>query len=94
MKYKLNKIVLIIILTLFCKLSFAEYRVYQYLIEDNYNKNIPTTHIEVTTFDPISFQAYNGNNHNFHLLRTWFCPGYTGLHAEYCPPPTIIYDRG
>lgn len=63
---------------------FAEYRVYQYLIQsDNESKYI------TSSLDPISFKSYHGGKlvTKIDLLRTWMCPGFTGHKKEYCPSP-------
>lgn len=73
--------------------SWAEYRVYQYLVRNTVKTpDTKDAHMITSSLDPMSFKAYHGGGRlvQVDLLRTWICPGYTGERAQYCPSP---YDK-
>lgn len=88
-------------LFLFALLSFysfslrAEYRAYQYIVKTNdpyaVATRAPAQYI-VSTLNPQVFKSYHGGNSvSIEILRTWMCPGYTGLRTKVCDHP---YDKG
>lgn len=84
------KAILGFILCLTSFYSFAEYRVYQYLIRNTVKvEDSPSSRLITSSLDPISYQAYSGGSNlvKVDLLRTWICPGYTGDRQEYCKSP-------
>ena len=70
---------------LICSFSaFAEYRAYQYIIN---NDNKEKSNIIITTYDPVTLKSYNITPHlNYELIRTWICPGNTAS-KDTCPSP-------
>lgn len=88
------KIVVGILITLYCQSVFAEYRAYQYIIKsmDQFAQaNGAQAQIVTSTLNPAMFQSYHGGSFlSISLLRTWICPGYTGARKEVCPHP---YDQ-
>ncbi len=71
--------------------SFAEYRVYQYTVQNLVSNaaDAPKANIVVSTLDPVAYVAYNGGSRlvQVDLLRTWICPGHTGNAKNICPSP-------
>jgi hypothetical protein len=70
----------------------AEYRVYQYMIKQSPLQNRdPQSYLVTTVLNPVSYQAYHGQAVAIDLLRTWICPGHTGLqstgHQPLCTGP-------
>lgn len=81
------------IFVLFSLLStclFAEYRVFQYYVrsKNSFIQDNPS-YLVTSTLDPQSYVAYHGGNANIavDMVRTWICPGYTGLKQDYCASP-------
>ena len=72
----------------------AEYRAYQYLVKSNDPYAVATkaeAQYIVSTLNPQMYQSYHGGSRvSVDLLRTWICPGYTGLRKEICDHP---YDK-
>ncbi len=70
--------------------SKAEYRVFQYYVKSKhvFIQDNPA-YLATSTLDPISYVSYHGGATNIEvdLVRTWICPGYTGLRKEYCESP-------
>ncbi len=64
---------------LYCASTYAEYRVYQYVLKnENPNDNRSMPEIITSTFPPHSFQAYGGGRSiQAELLGTWTCLGNT-----------------
>jgi len=74
--------------------SFAEYRVYQYLVKTN-DPYASATRAKaqyiVSTLNPQMYKSYHGGQAlSVDLLRTWMCPGYTGKGTRICSNP---YDK-
>ena len=74
--------------------AFAEYRAYQYIVKTNdayaVATRAPAQYI-VSTLNPQVFKSYHGGNSvSVEILRTWMCPGYTGLRTKTCDHP---YDK-
>lgn len=69
--------------------AFAEYRVYQYIVQNNiqFEENI-NSNIVTSTLNPRAYLAYNGGSNliSVDLLRTWICPGNTSQ-QDLCPSP-------
>lgn len=74
--------------------AIAEYRVYQYLVKTNdpYAVAMKAEAQYITsTLNPQMYQSYHGGSKlSVDLLRTWICPGYTGLYQPHCDHP---YDK-
>jgi hypothetical protein len=87
----MKKIILTTLLTLFfAHTAMAEYRVYQYVVKNKINiKDAPNSHVIISTLNPRSYISYNGGSNliNVDLLRTWMCPGFTGLRKKTCDSP-------
>ncbi len=70
--------------------SWAEYRVYQYLIKNKVqtSKVNDKLNIITSTLNPVAFKAYNGGSElvQLELLRTWICPGDTSF-KRVCKSP-------
>jgi hypothetical protein len=68
--------------------SFAEYRVYQYLVKNTvYNQDQANGQIITSTLNPVAYKAYHGGSLvKVDLLRTWICPGHTAK-KDICPSP-------
>lgn len=82
--------ILILSFILFSMPTLAEYRVYQYLVKQtNFKAQDKNAYLATSTLDPISFKAYKSGSINVKvdLMRTWSCPGYTGMGQDYCPSP-------
>lgn len=63
---------------------------YQYVVKNKVQiKDAPNGHMVTSTLDPVSYIAYNGGKSllEVDLLRTWICPGYTGLSKQTCNSP-------
>jgi hypothetical protein len=76
-----------------CQIVQAEYRVYQYIVQNKIKTNDePAGKIMLSSLDPVSFGSYHGGHDlvEVELLRTWICPGYTGESRDYCASP---YER-
>lgn len=74
------KILLSFLVLSFCSLSFAEYRVYQYIIKNKLPiEDEPKSYYVKSTLDPISYQSYHGGDSSIsiNLVRTWTCHGNT-----------------
>ena len=72
-------IVILFIISLQVK---AEYRAYQYLvqnIENINNKKSQISNTVISTLDPVSYVSYHGGpaSTSVTLLNTWMCPGNT-----------------
>lgn len=70
--------------------SFAEYRVYQYLVSPTYP--IPQdgqSFIVTSTLHPKAYETYHGGSESIKvdLLRSWICKGFTGDKKEFCKSP-------
>lgn len=75
----------------------AEYRVYQYVVQntttgaaqDGGGRADPMAYVVTSTLDPVSYLAYNGGplGLKLNLLKSWHCPGHTGASDTYCAPP-------
>ena len=68
----------------------AEYRAYQYLvqnIENINNKKSKISNTVISTLDPVSYVSYHGGpaSTSVTLLNTWMCPGNTS-HTNTCLP--------
>jgi cytochrome c biogenesis protein CcdA len=68
----------------------GEYRVYQYYVKSK----IPLVqeqkaYLSTSTLDPVSYLSYHGGESSIEIdiLRTWMCPGFTGLGKEICTGP-------
>ena len=75
--------------------SWAEYRVYQYVIKAQNPFSINQKAYMVTsTLDPQSYLAYHGGTSTLKLdlLRTWMCKGNTSG-QEYCESPYSQMNR-
>ena len=84
------KFLIIYILSICINSAFAEYRAYQYIVNNEVKvQDSPNGHFVVSTLDPVSFLAYNGGSVliNVDLLRTWICPGHTGYNNSICDSP-------
>jgi hypothetical protein len=84
------KILTTTILLAFITSANAEYRVYQYIVKNNIEHiDSPKNNLITSTLDPTSYLAYNGGNTlvSVDLLRTWMCPGNTGLRQATCESP-------
>ncbi len=72
----------------------AEYRAYQYLVKTNAAFAVATNaraQYLTSTLNPAMYQSYHGGTFiTVELLRTWICPGYTGLKTPICDHP---YDK-
>lgn len=79
---------------LFSLSALAEYRVYQYLVQSNNNYPTKTqSFIETSTLDPVSYKSYHGGiSSKIDVVRTWFCPGYTGDNRLPCNGPSESTD--
>ncbi len=73
-----------------CRATWAEYRVYQYIIKQQ-NRPIDKSEMSIitSTLDPQSWRAYHGisANHQIDLVNTWHCPGFTGDESPFCLAP-------
>lgn len=72
----------------------AEYRAYQYLVKTN-DPFAQATKAQaqyiVSTMSPQMYSRYHGGSYvSVDLLRTWICPGYTGMRQPICDHP---YDK-
>lgn len=77
--------------------TFAEYRVYQYIVKNNVKiKDAPNGHLVISTLNPRSYLAYHGGSNlvNIDLLRTWMCPGNTGMNKPTCDSPYGELPKG
>lgn len=74
--------------------AHAEYRAFQYLVKSNDPYAVATkaqAQYIVSTLNPQMYQSYHGGSRvSVDLLRTWLCPGYTGLRKPVCDHP---YDK-
>ena len=71
-------------------ISYAEYRVYQYYVKSRLqNSRDNEAHLVTSTLDPISYLSYHGgrNSIKVDLIRTWICPGFTGMFKKICDGP-------
>jgi hypothetical protein len=78
-------------------LSYAEYRVYQYLIMQTLKTPLDTRPYLVTsTLHPNAYLAYYGgpDSIKLNLLRTWVCKGFTGDKIILCPSPLELISIG
>lgn len=84
---------LVLIMTILTSLSsFAEYRVYQYVVKNKVPViDAPKSHLVTSTLDPVSYLSYHGGATllRIDLLRTWMCPGHTAS-KDVCKSP---YDQ-
>lgn len=80
----------------FIAISFADVRVYQYVVINKVEiiEN-PTKQIMTSTLNPTAFISYHGGENviNVDLLRTWMCYGHTGS-KRLCPPPMSKLEPG
>ena len=87
----MKKIILTtLLIIIYSKFSFAEYRVYQYVVKNKVNiKDAPNSHLIISTLNPTTYIAYNGGSNliNVDLLRTWTCSGNTGQRLKTCDSP-------
>ncbi len=70
--------------------ALAAYRGFQYLVKNTALKaQDQNAYLAVSTLDPISYRAYKAGSINIKvdLMRTWVCPGYTGMNQDYCASP-------
>lgn len=70
--------------------AVAEYRVYQYYVKSRLNiKRDVASYLVTSTLDPVSYLSYHGGNDSIKidLLRTWMCPGFTGMFKDICDGP-------
>ncbi len=70
--------------------ALAEYRVFQYLVKNTALKaQDQNAYLAISTLDPISYRSYKAGSLNIKvdLMRTWICPGYTGMNQDYCASP-------
>ncbi len=77
---------------LFLLLSFsvlAEYRVYEYVVQNKVQtQDMPASQNVRSTLPPTSYRAYHGGETiKLSMLRTWICPGHTGLRRKICDSP-------
>ncbi len=83
-----------LILLLAAPAVFAEYRAYQYLVKTNAAFAVATNaraQYLTSTLNPAMYQSYHGGTYiTVEFLRTWMCPGYTGLKTPICDHP---YDK-
>jgi len=80
---------IIIILCLLPKLSFGEYRVYQYYVKSKYKTPYDSgSYLVTSTLDPVSYVAYHGGSDSItiDMLKTWTCKGNTSK-EETCKGP-------
>ncbi|MFN8369699.1 MAG: hypothetical protein U0T83_03635 [Bacteriovoracaceae bacterium] len=80
-----------ILLIFFSFNLFAEYRVYQYFVKPV--QNLPqdsNAYLVTSSLSPQSYLAYHGgvSAMKLNLLRTWMCPGFTGINVKYVKAPT------
>jgi hypothetical protein len=70
-------------------MALAEYRVYQYSIQNKVNPdNNQNAVMRTSTLNPVAYLAYHGGSSliKIDLLRTWICPGHTA-HQQICKSP-------
>lgn len=89
------RLFLLALLSLYSFSVRAEYRAYQYIVKTNdpyaVANRAPAQYI-VSTLNPQVFKSYHGGSSvSIDVLRTWMCPGYTGLRTKVCAHP---YDKG
>ena len=88
------KSLIFIFLTPFYQSAHAEYRVYQYVLKNKVinAQDAPNSKIIISSLNPIAYKAYHGGGKilSIDLLRTWVCPGHTGMRRDYCASP---YDQ-
>lgn len=63
---------------------------YQYIVRNlNHSLNDVKPQIVTSTLDPVSYVSYHGGSQavEVELMRSWPCPGYTGLGKAICPSP-------
>jgi hypothetical protein len=75
-----------IFLIFYSAITFAEYRVYQYMIRDTKRA---VSSVVSSSLAPQSFVAYHGGSANMKidLIKTWRCMGNTSGHMPLCEPP-------
>jgi hypothetical protein len=80
------KKIFLIFLFSYSVITFAEYRVYQYMIRDN-KRDVSS--VVSSSLAPQSFVAYHGGSSNMKvdLIKTWRCMGDTSGHTPLCLPP-------
>jgi len=66
--------------------TFAEYRVYQYMIRNTAQQS---SSVVESTLSPTSFLAYHGGSRaiKIDLIKTWRCMGDTSGKMPLCLPP-------
>lgn len=84
---------LLILLTILAPLpTYAEYRVYQYLVKSTNTQamvNVAQARPILSTLNPVAFRAYHGGSLvDLTLMRSWMCVGYTGQGEDVCPAPS------
>lgn len=89
------RIFLFVFVSLFSISVRAEYRAYQYIVKTKDPYAVATRaepQYIVSTLNPQVFKSYHGGSSiSIDILRTWMCPGYTGLRTKVCDHP---YDKG
>ena len=82
---------LIILILLATSISaLAEYRVYQYSVQNRVTEvAFSKASLITSTLNPMSYVAYNGGSNlvSVDLMRTWICPGNTGQRVQTCESP-------
>ena len=85
-----------IITLIFAARSFAEYRVYQYIVTSKYPISADDSAYTVTsTLDPVSYVSYHGGRESLKvdLLNTWLCKGHTGGRKPCSSPLKEMEDK-
>ncbi len=71
--------------------AYAEYRAYQYMIEQKDQQ----VKILTSSLNPQAYRAYKGHpQQKLTLMRTWICPGQTGGLKQTCPSPYHGAENG
>ena len=90
MRAKPNPFFILVIILAYCLPAAASYRVYQLKIEyyDAYGKLEKTDHV-LSILDRLQYEHYYSGYRWSRVTMddTWYCPGDTGNHREYCPRP-------
>lgn len=76
--------------------ALAEYRVYQYFVKSRLNiKKDQKAYAVTSTLDPVSYLAYHGGGSSIQidLVRTWLCPGHTGMFRDICDGPLEKFSK-
>lgn len=87
----------LIFFTLFSLNTFAEYRVYQYIVTNKVDSSFeqPKSYTVKSTLNPNMYLAYHGGSQliNIDLIRTWRCVGNTSK-KKICPSPYAKLNIG